>query len=265
DLRTLQPDITAPGVSILAAYTEDESPTNEDFDKRRAPFNVLSGTSMSCPHVAGVVGLLKTMYPHWSPAAIKSAIVTTARTRGNTLKPLTDASSGKATPFDYGGGHIYPNRAMDPGLVYDLSLNDYFGFLCSIGYTSSQLKLISGDPQHPYECLKNTSRTKDFNYPSIAVDLFGKKPQRSVRAIRRVKNVGSVGTYRAYVRNPDGVSVSVQPRVLRFEAVGEEKEFEVTIAANGNVAKGGGGRYAFGELRWSDGRRKHHVRSQIVV
>lgn len=72
-----QPDITAPGVSVIAAYTGAEGPTNQDFDTRRVPFNSVSGTSMSCPHVSGVVGLLKTLHPTWSPAAIKSAIITT--------------------------------------------------------------------------------------------------------------------------------------------------------------------------------------------
>lgn len=73
----VQPDITAPGVNIIAAYTQATSPTNESFDKRRIAFNTESGTSMSCPHVSGVVGLLKTLYPDWSPSAIRSAIMTT--------------------------------------------------------------------------------------------------------------------------------------------------------------------------------------------
>lgn len=72
-----QPDITAPGVSVIAAYSEAVSPTDIDFDNRRLPFNSISGTSMSCPHVSGVVGLIKTLHPKWSPAAIKSAIMTT--------------------------------------------------------------------------------------------------------------------------------------------------------------------------------------------
>lgn len=78
-----QPDITAPGVNIIAAYTEAVSPTEQPFDKRRVKFNVLSGTSMSCPHVSGVVGLLKSLYPDWSPAAIKSAIMTTGKSLWN--------------------------------------------------------------------------------------------------------------------------------------------------------------------------------------
>ena len=66
-------------MSILAAYTEAVSPTGLANDKRRFPYSVLSGTSMSCPHVAGIVGLLKTRYPLWSPSAIKSAIMTTGK------------------------------------------------------------------------------------------------------------------------------------------------------------------------------------------
>lgn len=73
----LKPDITAPGVSVIAAYTGAVSPTNEKFDPRRLLFNAVSGTSMSCPHVSGIAGLLKTRYPSWSPAAIRSAIMTT--------------------------------------------------------------------------------------------------------------------------------------------------------------------------------------------
>jgi subtilisin family serine protease len=73
----LKPDITAPGVSVIAAYTEATAPTGLDFDKRRVKFNSVSGTSMACPHTSGIVGLLHTLYPDWSPAAIRSAIMTT--------------------------------------------------------------------------------------------------------------------------------------------------------------------------------------------
>jgi len=73
----IQPDVTAPGVSVIAAYTEAQGPTNQVFDKRRIPYNSVSGTSMSCPHISGIVALLRALYPSWSPAAIKSAIMTT--------------------------------------------------------------------------------------------------------------------------------------------------------------------------------------------
>jgi subtilisin family serine protease len=73
----VQPDITAPGVSVIAAWTRANSPTDQAFDKRRVAYNSESGTSMSCPHVSGIVGLLRTLHPDWSPAAIRSAIMTT--------------------------------------------------------------------------------------------------------------------------------------------------------------------------------------------
>jgi subtilisin family serine protease len=66
-------------VSVIAAWTRANSPTDLAFDPRRVAFNSESGTSMSCPHVSGVVGLLRTLHPEWSPAAIKSAIMTTGK------------------------------------------------------------------------------------------------------------------------------------------------------------------------------------------
>ncbi|CAK9160256.1 unnamed protein product [Ilex paraguariensis] len=248
----LKPDITAPGVSVIAAYTEAQGPTNEDFDKRRVLFNSISGTSMSCPHVSGVVGLLKTLHPTWSPAAIRSAIMTTARTRDNVIEPMTNASHFKATPFSYGAGHVQPNRAMDPGLVYDLSINEYLNFLCSLGYNQSKIALFS---EGPYTCPKHIILT-DFNYPSITVP----KLDGSISVIRTVKNVGSPGTYRARIIKPTAISVAIEPDSLKFRKIGEEKTFKLTL----NVTKASAAMdYVFGHLIWSDG--KHFVRSPIVV
>jgi subtilisin family serine protease len=74
-LINVQPDVTAPGVDIIAAFTEAKGQTEEPS----APFAIMSGTSMSCPHVSGVVGLLKTLHSHWSPSAIRSAIMTSGK------------------------------------------------------------------------------------------------------------------------------------------------------------------------------------------
>nr|GMD58855.1 subtilisin-like protease SBT5.6 [Ipomoea batatas] len=76
----LKPDITAPGLNILAAWSEAASPTNLAFDPRRVKYNIISGTSMSCPHVSAVAALLKAIHPDWSSAAIRSAIMTTGVT-----------------------------------------------------------------------------------------------------------------------------------------------------------------------------------------
>ncbi|KAM3701184.1 hypothetical protein ACB094_05G152200 [Castanea mollissima] len=254
----LKPDVTAPGVNIIAAYTGEASPTEENFDKRRIPFITMSGTSMSCPHVSGVVGLLKKLHPDWSPSAIKSALMTTARRRDNTESPILDGSFNKATPFSYGAGHIRPNRAMDPGLVYDLTVNDYLDFLCASGYNQTLLELFT---EAPYKCPKSASLL-DFNYPSITVTNLS----RSVNVTRKFKNVGSPGTYVARVREPIGISVHVEPKILKFESIGEEKSFKLTVTKKTMSKKTAGMRtedYVFGGIVWSDGN--HYVRSPIVV
>ncbi|KAK1296856.1 Subtilisin-like protease [Acorus calamus] len=254
----LKPDITAPGVSILASYSEAASPSTLDTDTRRSAFAVESGTSMSCPHVAGIVGLLKALHPDWSPAAIRSAIMTSARMRDNMREPMKNASLAKATPFSYGAGHVRPNRAMDPGLVYDATTEDYLAFLCDNGYNSSQMASFAGSKH--YACPKRrSSRLLSMNYPSITVPRLAKGHARVVRRV--VKNVGGPGTYKAHVQALVGMSVKVVPEELVFKSVGEEKEFRVFVEAkNGG---GGGAGYVFGGLLWTDG--VHYVRSPIVV
>lgn len=248
----LKPDITAPGVNILAAFTEATSPTDIESDNRRTPFNIESGTSMSCPHISGIVGLLKTLRPQWSPAAIRSAIMTTSRTRDNTRKPMVDATFHKATPFGYGSGHVQPNKASHPGLVYDLNTGDYLDFLCAIGYANKVVQLFADDPL--YTC-RTGANLLDFNYPSITVP----KLTDSVTITRKLTNVGPPSTYRAYFHAPLGVEVSVEPKLLTFSKVGEEKMFQMTLQVKSAKALG----YVFGELTWTDS--KHHVRSPIVV
>ncbi|CAN1342503.1 Subtilisin-like protease SBT5.4 [Linum perenne] len=247
-------DVTAPGVNILAAYSEATGPTG-DSDSRHLPFNIISGTSMSCPHVTGIVGLVKSIHPDWSPAAIKSAIMTTAVTRNNKGEPILTASGAKANPFNYGAGHVVPNKAMDPGLVYDLNLTDYLNFLCYIGYDDKQLALFY---DKSYQCpSKSTTNVtlSNINYPSITV------PQLSgpTTVTRTLKNVGTPGTYMVTVDAPSGVSVKVEPKSLEFKAVGEEKRFEITLELMVDLGSG----YLFGGLTWSDGL--HDVRSPIVV
>ena len=75
-----QPDIAAPGLDILAAYSKQTTITGYPTDDRRAVFNIISGTSMACPHAAAAAAYIKSFHPDWSPAAIKSAIMTTGYT-----------------------------------------------------------------------------------------------------------------------------------------------------------------------------------------
>ncbi|KAJ8426161.1 hypothetical protein Cgig2_032643 [Carnegiea gigantea] len=233
----LKPDITAPGVSVIAAYTKAQGPTNQLFDKRRVEFNSLTGTSMSCPH-------------HEQTKI--SFIVITARTEDNMWEPIPNASNMKANPFNYGAGHVQPNRAMDPGLVYDLDVNDYLHFLRGLGYNQSMIVLFS---KGPYACPKNFAIT-DLTYPSITMpNLHG-----SITVTRTLKNVGSPGIYIARVQKPTGISVFVKPNVLKFDSIGQEKKFKLRLKVKkGNAPKD----YVFGRLTRSD--RVHHVSSPIVV
>uniref|UniRef100_A0A803M879 Uncharacterized protein n=1 Tax=Chenopodium quinoa TaxID=63459 RepID=A0A803M879_CHEQI len=248
----LKPDITAPGVSVIAAYSEAQGPTNQVFDKRRVQFNSISGTLMSCPHISGVVGLLKTIYPHWSPAAIKSAIMTTASIIDNVYEPITNASKLQANPLHYGAGHVQPNPATDPGLVYDMTINDYLNFLCALGYNETSISLFYASP---YVCPKKFS-ILNLNYPSITIPNL----KKSTTVTRTLKNVGSPGKYIAHVQSPRGIAISVHHSVLEFTNIGQEKSFHITIKAKkGKASKD----YVFGRLTWLDGT--HYVSSPITV
>ncbi|XP_078166962.1 subtilisin-like protease SBT3.7 [Carex rostrata] len=228
----LKPDVAAPGVSILAAV-------NGGYQ-----FN--SGTSMACPHVTGVVALLKSLHPHWSPAAIKSAIVTTASVVDSYgVQIEAEATPRKiADPFDYGGGHINPNKAADPGLVYDIDPNDYTKFFhCTLGPSD--------------DCDSYTGQLYQLNVPSIAVpDL-----KNIISVWRTVTNVGPTNSaYRAFIHPPAGVSVFVEPNLLSFNSNKKIERFKVTFVANRKVQGG----YTFGSLTWSDSS-KHSVRIPIAV
>ncbi|XP_057962162.1 subtilisin-like protease SBT5.3 [Malania oleifera] len=249
----LKPDVTAPGVGILAAFTGGNSPTDMKFDERRVPFNILSGTSVSCPHVSGAVGLLKTLYPGWTPAAIRSAIMTTAIAWDNTFKPIADAFNLTATPFSYGAGHLNPVGAMDPGLVYDVTTNDYLNLLCAHGVSQFLAQFLPRGA--PFTCPKSFNLL-DFNYPSITIP----KLNGSITITRIVKNVGSPSVYMAFVRNPSGISVKVTPLLLDFKKIGEAQAFKLTLKV---ITVNATGEYKFGTLVWTD--NKHVVKSSIVV
>ena len=73
-------------------------------------------------------------------------LLLSATTLDNEVEPLLNATDGKATPFSYGAGHVQPNRAMDPGLVYDTTIDDYLNFLCALGYNATQISVFTEGP-----------------------------------------------------------------------------------------------------------------------
>jgi len=158
-----------------------------------------------------------------------------------------------AGPMDYGSGHIRPKHALDPGLVYDASYQDYLLFACaSAGSQLDRSFPCPARPPPPYQ----------LNHPSVAVHGFN----GSVTVHRTVTNVGSgEARYTVAVVEPAGVSVKVSPKRLSFARAGEKKAFRITMEAkkgssSGRVARG---QFVAGSYAWSDGA--HVVRSPIVV
>ena len=115
----LKPDITAPGVQILAGNTPtpDAVPAGPSGEYYQA----IAGTSMSAPHIAGSALLLKSLHLDWTPGAIKSAMMTTAKT-----SVVKENLSTPADPFDFGAGRIDLTVAGQTQLVFDESAANMF-------------------------------------------------------------------------------------------------------------------------------------------
>ena len=217
----LKPDFMLPGVDVLAAVAP---PGNAGKS-----FDLYSGTSMSSPHVAGVAALLTEARPDWSPAAMRSAMATTAH---------QNIVSGY-NPFGAGAGQVQPNKMLDPGLVYDAGFEDYLSFLKGQGLIGNNVPALDAS---------------DLNLYSIAVgDLAG------IQTVRRtVTNLGAAGMYQATVVAPAGFTVSVSPSSFSI-APGGTQTFQLTVTRTTGTLN----TYRFGSLTWSDGT--HSVRSPIVV
>lgn len=258
----LKPDVIAPGVNIIAAWPDNLGPTSLPDDLRRSNFTVLSGTSMACPHVSGITALVRSAHPSWSPAAVRSAIMTTADVVDHYGKPIMDGRD-RAGLFAIGAGHVNPTKAMDPGLVYDIEPNDYITHLCTLGYSHLEIFTIA---HRNTNCNETLHRNNNFslNYPSISIAF--KQNSTRVMIQRKLTNVGTPNsTYAAQVVAPRGVKVSVTPAVLTFKEVTESKSFQVRFKSTKRMAVQGS---ATGEgyLIWKDtSKGKYKVRSPISV
>ncbi|XP_023000019.1 subtilisin-like protease SBT1.4 [Cucurbita maxima] len=257
----LKPDVIAPGVNILAGWSGYSSPTSLSIDPRRVEFNIISGTSMSCPHVSGVAALLRKAFPTWSPAAIKSALVTTSYSLDSSGRPITDLSTSKqSNPFVHGAGHIDPNKALNPGLIYDLNPQDYVSFLCSIGYDSRQIAVFVKDSPYAELCKHKLTSPGNLNYPSFAV-VFDSDGDEVVKYTRTVTNVGDEvdAVYEVKVESPEGVEITVLPNKLEFSAKNRTQSYEITFTKINGIKNSA----SFGSIQWSDG--SHIVRSPVAV
>lgn len=263
-IYVLKPDLIAPGVNILAAWPDGVSPTELSFDMRRTEFNIASGTSMSCPHVSGLVVLLKGAHPDWSPAMIRSALMTTAYTHDREGTPLLDEKSYNfSTVWDMGAGHVDPEKALDPGLVYDLTMNDYLDFLCASNYSREDIQQIA---RVSVRCNRKHQKPWNLNYPAISVafDSTSKVSKMVVVVTRTVTHVGNgASNYIVTVTNPKGVNVIVYPPKMNFKQKGQKKKYVVRISVQNVTLPVRNTMMEFGKLTWTDG--KHQVTSPLVV
>ncbi|KAF8030855.1 hypothetical protein BT93_D0135 [Corymbia citriodora subsp. variegata] len=249
----LKPDIIGPGLNILAGWI---SPIDNSKDKKRA-FNVISGTSMSCPHLSGVVALLKSSHPDWSPAAIKSAILTTAATNNAKGQPIVDEARGPGNIFATGAGHVNVSKAVDPGLIYDTELTDYVPYLCGLNYSDKDVSLIV---QKQVSC-SSIESIPDYqlNYPSITVNFERLGSNVSVK--RTVRNVGPANSrYKSVIEPITGIgSIDVSPRELVFTNANETISYTInfTRKASPQVVN------AQGAITWVSAQ--HSVRTAVAV
>ncbi|GFY84267.1 subtilase 1.3 [Actinidia rufa] len=225
-LEIMKPDFVAPGVNILAAWTGDM--------------------------------VLKARHPEWSPAAIKSALMTTAYVHDNTYKSLTDAQTGApSNPYEHGAGHIHPLKALDPGLVYDIKAQDYFEFLCSQALTPGQLQVFAKFSKR--SCRHSLANPGDLNYPALSA-VFPESSNVTVLTLHRtVTNVGPpVSNYHVKVSPFKGAFVKVEPEVLKFTSKNQKLSYKVTFTTKSRQTEP-----EFGSLIWKDGL--YRVRSPVAI
>ncbi|XP_016198103.1 subtilisin-like protease SBT2.6 [Arachis ipaensis] len=252
----LKPDILAPGSLIWGAWslngTDEPNYIGEGFA-------MISGTSMAAPHIAGIAALIKQKHPHWSPAAIKSALMTTSTTLDRAGNPILAQQYSetqamklvKATPFDYGSGHVNPRDALDPGLIFDAGYNDYLGFLCTTpGIDIHEIKNYTNTP-----CNNTMGNPANLNSPSVTVSHL----VRTRVVTRTVTNVaGEEETYVNTARMDPAVAIEVNPPAMTIRP-GASRKFTVTLTVRSVT-----GTYSFGEVLMK-GSRGHKVRIPVLA
>ncbi|GAU35421.1 hypothetical protein TSUD_375110 [Trifolium subterraneum] len=211
----LKPNLLAPGNFIWAAWS---SLGTDSVEFQGENFAMMSGTSMAAPHIAGLAALIKQKFPNFSPAAIASALSTTASQNDKSGGPIMaqrsyafpDLSQTPSTPFDMGSGY-----------------DDYMSFLCGINGSAPVVLNYTGQ-----NCLlyNSTLYGPDLNLPSITLA----KLNQSTIVQRTVQNIaGNNETYSVGWNAPFGVSVKVTPTHFSI-GNGEKQVLSVTLNATAN-------------------------------
>ncbi|GMH01400.1 hypothetical protein Nepgr_003239 [Nepenthes gracilis] len=231
DADILKPNLVAPGNFIWAAWS---SLGSDSVEFQGENFAMMSGTSMAAPHVAGLAALVKQKFPSFSTSAIGSALSTTASLHDKNGGPVMaqhaygypDTYQSPATSFDMGSGFVNATAALDPGLIFDSSYEDYVLFLCGINGSAAVVLNYTG-----LNCgVSSTMNGADLNFPSITIAKL--KQTRVVR--RTVTNVATVNeTYSIGWSAPYGVALKVTPMHFSI-ATGERQVLKITFHASVN-------------------------------
>jgi Subtilase family/Fibronectin type-III domain/PA domain len=193
----LKPDITAPGVQVLAGNTP--TPDNIASGPSGQYFQAIAGTSMSSPHIAGAAILIKARHMAWTPGDIKSAIMTTA-----TTKVVKEDLKTAADPFDMGSGRVDLTKAGDAQIVFD--------------ETAANMASLGNDPLTAI----------NLNLPSVDVPTM----PGTVLVTRTATNVtGMTYRYSVTAKSPAGSKISVYPRSGKI-GPGQSQTFQITISSS---------------------------------
>ncbi|KAL3645044.1 hypothetical protein CASFOL_010224 [Castilleja foliolosa] len=261
DPSILKPDMIAPGVNIIAAWPQNLGPSALPEDTRRVNFTVMSGTSMACPHVSGLAALIRSAHPKWTPAAIKSALMTTADITDHIGNPIMDGNE-RAGLFATGAGQVNPERAINPGLIYDLKPDNHVTHLCTLGYSKPDIFSIT---HRNVSCPDILRKNKGFslNYPSFSV-IFKRGDNRKM-VQRRVTNVGKPNSiYSLEMKAPEGVSMRVRPRRLVFKRMNQTLGYRVWFVSK-KGRETNNTRFGQGHMAWVDKSCSYRVQSPISV
>ncbi|BAT79968.1 hypothetical protein VIGAN_02292100 [Vigna angularis var. angularis] len=236
----LKPNLLAPGSFIWAAWSSVAADSVEFLAGEN--FALMSGTSMAAPHVAGLAALIKQKFPSFSPAAIGSALSTTASLYDKSGGPIMaqrsyaspELNESPATPFDMGSGFVNASGALNPGLIFDSGYDDYMSFLCGINgsypvvlnYTGQNCGLYNSSVYGP-----------DLNLPSITIS----KLNQSRIVQRTVQNTAQNESYSVGWTAPYGVSLKVFPTHFSIGS-GEKQILSVLLNATVNSSLSSFGR-----------------------
>ncbi|KAL0313670.1 UNVERIFIED_CONTAM: Subtilisin-like protease SBT3 [Sesamum calycinum] len=183
-------------------------------------------------------------------------MMTTADVLDNLFNPIQEWGYNQAaTPLGIGAGHINPNKALDPGLIYDADRDDYVNFLCALNLTQKQIRAII---RSPYNC---TNPSSDLNYPSF-IAFFNGNGTKTVQFQRTLTNVGSgKSSYMVKLESMQGFKVSVVPERLVFRHKHEKMSYKLKI--EGPCLRPG--TVLHGSITWLEIGGDHVVRSPIVI